>query len=263
MHTAAEGDGPVNALDRAVRKALLPHYPELAEVHLVDYKVRIVDEHLGTGARPRVIIESARGDERWSTVGCSENIIEASWLALCDGLELALLRGAERASSHDVEPEGTKRREAARSHYHSASVFPSTSASRPLEQLPLSLDAPAIPAQPAILPHDAMAGNDQRHLVGRAGAGHGARGRRLADVARDLGIAPGLAPRNPLQRLPYPPLERRAPHVERQPLGLVTGEPRDHGAGPALELVVAPLDLRRRILVAKRRPRARAPRRPA
>jgi 2-isopropylmalate synthase len=94
MHTAAEGDGPVSALDRAVRKALLPHYPALAEVYLVDYKVRIVDEHLGTAARPRVIIESARGTERWSTVGCSENIIEASWLALCDGLELALLRGA-------------------------------------------------------------------------------------------------------------------------------------------------------------------------
>jgi 2-isopropylmalate synthase len=92
MHTAAEGDGPVNALDRAVRKALLPHYPALADVHLVDYKVRIVDEHLGTGARPRVVIESARGAERWSTVGCSENIIEASWLALCDGLELALVR---------------------------------------------------------------------------------------------------------------------------------------------------------------------------
>jgi 2-isopropylmalate synthase len=92
MHTAAEGDGPVNALDRAVRKALLPHYPALADVHLADYKVRIVDEHLGTGARPRVIIESARGTERWSTVGCSENIIEASWMALCDGLELALLR---------------------------------------------------------------------------------------------------------------------------------------------------------------------------
>jgi 2-isopropylmalate synthase len=92
MHTAAEGHGPVNALDLAVRKALLPHYPALADVHLVDYKVRIVDEHLGTGARPRVIIESGRGTERWSTVGCSENIIEASWLALCDGLELALLR---------------------------------------------------------------------------------------------------------------------------------------------------------------------------
>jgi 2-isopropylmalate synthase len=92
MHTAAEGEGPVNALDRAVRKALLPHYPELSEIHLVDYKVRIVDQHLGTGARPRVIIESARGAKRWSTVGCSENILEASWVALCDGLELGLLR---------------------------------------------------------------------------------------------------------------------------------------------------------------------------
>jgi 2-isopropylmalate synthase len=100
VHTAAEGDGPVNALDRAVRKALLPHYPGLAAVHLVDYKVRIVDEHLGTAARPRVIIESARGTERWTTVGCSENIIEASWLALCDSLELALLRPpTERASA--------------------------------------------------------------------------------------------------------------------------------------------------------------------
>lgn len=97
MHTAAEGDGPVNALDQAIRKALVPHYPRLTEVKLVDYKVRIVDEHLGTAAKPRVVIESACGDERWSTVGCSENIIEASWLALWDSLELPLLRwrGAE------------------------------------------------------------------------------------------------------------------------------------------------------------------------
>jgi 2-isopropylmalate synthase len=92
MHTAAEGDGPVNALDQALRKALVPHYPELDDVRLVDYKVRIVDEHLGTAARPRVIVESAQGTERWSTVGCSENIIEASWLALWDSLELPLLR---------------------------------------------------------------------------------------------------------------------------------------------------------------------------
>ncbi len=92
MHTAAEGAGPVNALDNAVRKALLPHYPELADVRLVDYKVRIVDEHLGTAAKPRVLLESARGAERWSTMGCSENIIEASWQALRDSLELPLLR---------------------------------------------------------------------------------------------------------------------------------------------------------------------------
>ena len=92
MHTAAEGAGPVNALDNAVRKALLPHYPELADVRLVDYKVRIVDEHLGTAAKPRVVVESASGAERWSTMGCSENIIEASWQALHDSLELPLLR---------------------------------------------------------------------------------------------------------------------------------------------------------------------------
>ena len=91
-HTAAEGAGPVNALDCAVRKALLPHYPELADVRLVDYKVRIIDDHLGTAAKPRVVLESARGSERWSTVGCSENIIEASWQALRDSLELPLLR---------------------------------------------------------------------------------------------------------------------------------------------------------------------------
>jgi len=97
VHTAAEGAGPVNALDCAVRKGLLPHYPELADVHLVDYKVRIVDEHLGTAAKPRVVLESARGSERWSTVGCSENILEASWQALRDSLELPLLRAAEGA----------------------------------------------------------------------------------------------------------------------------------------------------------------------
>jgi 2-isopropylmalate synthase len=95
MHTAAEGDGPVNALDSAIRKALLPHYPELAEVRLVDYKVRIIDEHRGTAATPRVLIESARGDERWSTIGASQNIIEASYQALWDSLELPLLRSRE------------------------------------------------------------------------------------------------------------------------------------------------------------------------
>jgi 2-isopropylmalate synthase len=106
MHTAAEGDGPVNALDRALRKALVPHYPELNEVRLVDYKVRIVDEHLGTAARPRVIVESARGTERWSTMGCSENIIEASWLALWDSLELPLLRSAAPAPIRAPTPPG-------------------------------------------------------------------------------------------------------------------------------------------------------------
>ena len=96
MHTAAEGDGPVNALDQAIRKALLPHYPILADVRLVDYKVRIIDEHRGTGATTRVLIESALGDERWSTIGASPNIIEASYQALWDSLELPLLRRTQR-----------------------------------------------------------------------------------------------------------------------------------------------------------------------
>jgi 2-isopropylmalate synthase len=96
MHTAADGDGPVNALDQAIRKALLPHYPQLAEVKLADFKVRIVDEHLGTAATPRVHIETARHNERWSTMGASHNIIEASWMALWDSLELPLLRDTEQ-----------------------------------------------------------------------------------------------------------------------------------------------------------------------
>lgn len=96
MHTAADGDGPVNALDQAIRKALVPHYPQLAEVKLVDFKVRIIDEHRGTAAVPRVMIESARGDERWSTIGASQNIIEASWMALWDSLELPIIRDRER-----------------------------------------------------------------------------------------------------------------------------------------------------------------------
>jgi 2-isopropylmalate synthase len=92
MHTAAEGAGPVNALDQALRKALIEFYPSLIAVKLVDYKVRILDESSGTGAYVRVIIESTDGDEQWRTVGSSPNIIEASWLALADSLEYWLVR---------------------------------------------------------------------------------------------------------------------------------------------------------------------------
>lgn len=99
IHTAADAQGPVHALDSAIRKALTPYYPLLDEVHLADYKVRIIDPHLGSAAKPRVLIESARGDVRWSTVGCSENIIEASWQALWDSLELPLLRERDGALS--------------------------------------------------------------------------------------------------------------------------------------------------------------------
>jgi 2-isopropylmalate synthase len=92
VHTAAEGTGPVHALDRALRKALVPHYPVLADVRLADYKVRILDPEAATRARTRVLIEAAHGEERWSTIGVSENIIEASGQALADSLELKLLR---------------------------------------------------------------------------------------------------------------------------------------------------------------------------
>jgi len=95
-HGVADGHGPVHALDCAARQALRHAYPDLADLRLLDYKVRIVDEHLGTAAKPRVLIESAWGRERWTTVGCSENIIEASWQALGDAFELALTRRRER-----------------------------------------------------------------------------------------------------------------------------------------------------------------------
>ena len=93
-HTAAEGDGPVNALDLALRKALVPRFPQLAHVRLHDYKVRILDGAAGTYATTRVLIESGdeRDGRRWSTVGCSPNIIEASWTALADSMEYALLK---------------------------------------------------------------------------------------------------------------------------------------------------------------------------
>ena len=91
MHTVAEGNGPVNALDKALRKALIPHYPRLAEVHLADYKVRILDSESATGATTRVIIDTRNGHSAWSTVGCSPNIIESSWQALVDSMEYALL----------------------------------------------------------------------------------------------------------------------------------------------------------------------------
>lgn len=93
VHTAAEGNGPVNALDGALRKALLDIYPSLSTVHLADYKVRILDSLSGTGATVRVLIDTEQGTRRWSTVGASTNIIEASWQALVDSIEFALVNG--------------------------------------------------------------------------------------------------------------------------------------------------------------------------
>ena len=91
-HTAAVGDGPVNALDHALRKALENFYPQLKEVKLLDYKVRVLTGLRGTGSRVRVLIESGDHKEKWGTVGVSDNIIEASWQALADSIEYQLMR---------------------------------------------------------------------------------------------------------------------------------------------------------------------------
>ena len=96
LHTAADGNGPVNALDTALRKALGAFYPQLDAVHLVDYKVRILDSEEATGAQTRVIIDSSNGPLEWSTMGSGTNIIAASCQALCDSLEYAIWKtGAE------------------------------------------------------------------------------------------------------------------------------------------------------------------------
>jgi 2-isopropylmalate synthase len=95
-HTAASGNGPVNALDAALRKALEEFYPNLREMALLDYKVRILDESAGTAAKTRVLISSGDGDDTWGTVGVAENIIEASWQALVDSIEYKLRRDERR-----------------------------------------------------------------------------------------------------------------------------------------------------------------------
>ena len=92
QHTAAEGDGPVNALDNALRKALAQFYPKISIIKLADFKVRIVDGTVGTEASVRVFIDSTDGQRHWTTVGASPNIIDASWLALADSLEYWLIK---------------------------------------------------------------------------------------------------------------------------------------------------------------------------
>jgi 2-isopropylmalate synthase len=94
--TVAEGDGPVNALDKALRKALIRFYPVISKVALTDFRVRILDPEEATAAKTRVLIESTDGEETWGTVGVSENIIEASWEALVDSVEYKLFRDEER-----------------------------------------------------------------------------------------------------------------------------------------------------------------------
>jgi 2-isopropylmalate synthase len=95
-HEVAEGDGPVNALDAAMRKALYGSFPNLAKLHLVDYKVRVINSEAATAAGVRVVIESQDQNDVWGTVGVSENIIEASWIALVDSFEYKLWKDQEQ-----------------------------------------------------------------------------------------------------------------------------------------------------------------------
>jgi 2-isopropylmalate synthase len=105
----AEGNGPVNALDRALRDALVEIHPHLADIDLVNFKVRILDETKGTGAVTRVLLDASDGDDVWGSIGVSENVIEASWEALVDSLEYGMQVGrrVDRGSSSSSAPAGT------------------------------------------------------------------------------------------------------------------------------------------------------------
>jgi len=94
-YQASEGHGPVDALSKALRKALVAFFPQLNSVHLTDFKVRVLDANSGTAAKVRVLIESSDGEEVWGTVGVSEDIIEASWEALVDSIEYKLFKGKQ------------------------------------------------------------------------------------------------------------------------------------------------------------------------
>ena len=95
----AEGNGPVHAIDAALRSAILTRYPDLARVHLTDFKVRILDGAAGTGAVTRVLLDAADGERTWSTIGVSENIIQASWQALYDSIVFGLLHHEKERSA--------------------------------------------------------------------------------------------------------------------------------------------------------------------
>ena len=98
-HTAALGNGPVNAIDVALRKALLGFYPSIAEMQLVDYKVRVLDDKHGTEGMVRVLVESHDAYGHWTTVGVSPNVIEASWQALVDAIDYKLYKDDQRAKA--------------------------------------------------------------------------------------------------------------------------------------------------------------------
>ena len=119
-HTAASGKGPVEALDRALRKALIKFFPEIDEVTLLDFKVRVLGSDGGTGAVVRVLIESGDAHDRWGTVGVSSNLVEASWQALVDSLDYKLYKdgraraAAARKASSAAAPEHDAATSAAR-----------------------------------------------------------------------------------------------------------------------------------------------------
>ncbi|MFA4966444.1 MAG: citramalate synthase [Thermoleophilia bacterium] len=94
--STAEGNGPVNALDTALRQAIVSKYPHLAEIELVNYKVRILDENKGTGAVTRVLLDASDGEDVWGSIGVSENVVEASWEALVDSIEYGMVRSQGR-----------------------------------------------------------------------------------------------------------------------------------------------------------------------
>ncbi|MEZ5258913.1 MAG: alpha-isopropylmalate synthase regulatory domain-containing protein [Ilumatobacteraceae bacterium] len=99
------GNGPINAIDQALRAALLPHHPVLAGIHLTDYKVRILDGATATGAITRVLLDATDGERTWTTIGVSSNIIEASWQALSDSIVYGLLVEELREAGGDTAAE--------------------------------------------------------------------------------------------------------------------------------------------------------------
>ena len=103
VHTVAEGNGPVNALDNALRKALEQFFPAIRDMYLSDYKVRVLSEHEATASKVRVLIESTDGKDSWSTVGVSSNVIEASWEALLDSMNYVLLRKCDKVALDDID----------------------------------------------------------------------------------------------------------------------------------------------------------------
>jgi 2-isopropylmalate synthase len=103
-HTVSEGEGPIHALNSAIKKALVRFFPEVEEIHLVDYKVRVLDTQKGTAAKVRVLVESRDGHQSWTTIGVSPNIIEASWKAMIDSVRYKLLFASPRLKKQTEDP---------------------------------------------------------------------------------------------------------------------------------------------------------------